>query len=143
MLSAGIAKLGLAEMQFQVTVRQVNEAASESFATAQAVKFVQPSLTNCHKTSELVFIVSSLWGKTLKESSQGRLNSLDQTSTWKFTVLSGDLISGMKEFASTVRSDKIYTQTIFIIVLLLLLHKILHMAEGAKKKIYIQHSDVS
>lgn len=45
MLSAGIAKLGLAEMQIQVTVRQMNEAACESFATAQAMKFVQPSLT--------------------------------------------------------------------------------------------------
>lgn len=45
MLSAGIAKGGLAEMQFQVTVRQMNGAACESFTTAQAVKFVQPSLT--------------------------------------------------------------------------------------------------
>lgn len=53
----------------------------------------------------------------------------------------------MKEFASTVRSDKIYTLSIFIIGLLLLLHKILHMAgchiEWARKKIYIQKSHVS
>lgn len=34
MLRAGISRLELAEMQFQVTVRQMNEAACESFATA-------------------------------------------------------------------------------------------------------------
>lgn len=46
MLSAGMARLGLAEMQFQVTVRQMNEAACETFAAAQVLKFVQPSLTD-------------------------------------------------------------------------------------------------
>lgn len=53
----------------------------------------------------------------------------------------------MKEFASTVRSDKIYTQSIFNTGLFLLLHKILQMVgsqiEGARKKIYIQYSYVS
>lgn len=53
----------------------------------------------------------------------------------------------MKEFASTVRRDKIYTQSIFIIGFLLLLHKILHMAgsqiEGARKKFYIKYSYIS
>lgn len=110
--------------------------------------FSLPWQTNCQKTSELVLIVSSLWGKThLKKAHRADLTPLTRPIFGNLLVYLGILFQGWRSLPALLEVIKCTHRAYLSLFCYCFYIKILHMAgsqtEGARKKIYVQYSCIA